>query len=232
MLNAMGQLKGVWVSLAYTRAFGTLGPKFKSWYAHHHSGAVTLWTHTMWYPNWVLTKDVGTDSGGVVQTASSKDCTICPSRNSPRSPPLRAELQVECFFARRLNLRNGRFAVWISSSRVKAWGFDLTKIWRAWAVLGWRRRSNRLISSPLPAHHHGPPVKEVCGGPTRDGHDRSRPSCRRQRCPCEPTRDVCRQRKVRHPRCTVWDEPLEVAAMVLNRHHPANTEKESTLDDA
>ena len=33
----MAHNKGVWVSLAYTRAFGTLGPKFKSWYAHHHS---------------------------------------------------------------------------------------------------------------------------------------------------------------------------------------------------
>ncbi len=31
----MAETKGVWVSLAYTRAFGTLGPKFKSWYAHH-----------------------------------------------------------------------------------------------------------------------------------------------------------------------------------------------------
>ena len=28
------QTKGVWVSLAYTRGFGSLGPKFKSWYAH------------------------------------------------------------------------------------------------------------------------------------------------------------------------------------------------------
>ena len=35
MRNGVPQTKGVWVSLAYTRAFGTLGPKFKSWYAHH-----------------------------------------------------------------------------------------------------------------------------------------------------------------------------------------------------
>ena len=35
MRNDVPQTKGVWVSLAYTRAFGTLGPKFKSWYAHH-----------------------------------------------------------------------------------------------------------------------------------------------------------------------------------------------------
>ena len=33
--NHVPQLKGVWVSLAYTRGFGSLGPKFKSWYAHH-----------------------------------------------------------------------------------------------------------------------------------------------------------------------------------------------------
>ena len=35
--NHVPQLKGVWVSLAYTRGFGSLGPKFKSWYAHHFS---------------------------------------------------------------------------------------------------------------------------------------------------------------------------------------------------
>ncbi len=27
--------KGLWVSLAYTRAFGTLGPQFKSGQTHH-----------------------------------------------------------------------------------------------------------------------------------------------------------------------------------------------------
>jgi hypothetical protein len=52
----MAQTKGVWVSLAYTRAFGTLGPKFKSWYAHHHSGSTMLCTHKTWNPNWVLMK--------------------------------------------------------------------------------------------------------------------------------------------------------------------------------
>ena len=42
MRNDVPQTKGVWVSLAYTRAFGTLGPKFKSWYAHHHIGALRV----------------------------------------------------------------------------------------------------------------------------------------------------------------------------------------------
>ena len=42
MRNGVPQTKGVWVSLAYTRAFGTLGPKFKSWYAHHHTGTLRV----------------------------------------------------------------------------------------------------------------------------------------------------------------------------------------------
>ena len=42
MRNGFPQTKGVWVSLAYTRAFGTLGPKFKSWYAHHFTDAQSL----------------------------------------------------------------------------------------------------------------------------------------------------------------------------------------------
>ncbi len=42
MANGVPQTKGVWVSLAYTRAFGTLGPKFKSWYAHHHIGTLRV----------------------------------------------------------------------------------------------------------------------------------------------------------------------------------------------
>jgi hypothetical protein len=42
MRNGVPQTKGVWVSLAYTRAFGTLGPKFKSWYAHHHIGTLRV----------------------------------------------------------------------------------------------------------------------------------------------------------------------------------------------
>ena len=38
--NHVPQLKGVWVSLAYTRGFGSLGPKFKSWYAHQSIDAL------------------------------------------------------------------------------------------------------------------------------------------------------------------------------------------------
>jgi len=42
--------KGLWVSLAYTRAFGTLGPQFKSGQTHHNSIVTSV------YPNQMVTK--------------------------------------------------------------------------------------------------------------------------------------------------------------------------------